>query len=569
MGKKSALKRVQNTSDEECLAEVTASIWSAVQEQVTEIFLFLMLAVYPLFIVNSYEDLVYKKRALFLYASIAFIMVSFVCGMADRIRRKRSRGGSEGAECKPLCGTGKRLLTDYFAAAYLLCAFISYGTAVDKETGLWGIDTWYMGLLAQILFVGIYFAIARGYREKRYRKVLAAVVGIIVSGIVILQRFGVNVWHLYDGYGEDVKLNFVTTLGQVTWSSSYISILLVAGMGIYYLTKERKAKIFWGICIGIGYAAELLLNCDSGVIALVTAWMIMLWISFGDRGRILSLLETVLIALAVTAGIGILERIFAQRMVPIDEVYLKLAQSSVVYVLLLIVAVVYRLIQKGKLSVGTQKRTIRICRGIYICLLCLAVVGVAVLFVLHEKNYFNGSPTENYFRFTIWWGNSRGFIWRTGAAVFRDFDLWRKLFGCGPDCFTPYAYELMGAAMDEFWHNQIVPNVHNEWFNALINYGMAGGTAYLGIFVSAACGFMKRAVGVMENTTNLTEEKWKQADGTVEPVGERNRAMLFGIGLAAAGYVAHNVLCYQQLIGTPLIFVLLGIGAAISRKSKF
>ena len=66
---------------------------------------------------------------------------------------------------------------------------------------------------------------------------------------------------------------------------------------------------------------------------------------------------------------------------------------------------------------------------------------------------------------------------------------------------------------------------------------MVGGTAYLGIFVSSAYSLMKSAL-------------------------KEGGAVVFGIGLASAAYIAHNVLCYQQIIGTPLIFVLLGIGAA-------
>ena len=237
-------------------------------------------------------------------------------------------------------------------------------------------------------------------------------------------------------------------------------------------------------------------------------------------------------------------------MVPIDAVYLKAAQSGAVYVLLAAAVVFYLSVRKvciqkdGIPRKTAGKKAVKIIRGIYVACVCLGIVLVAVLFYLHGKGYFSGSPTENYFRFTIWWGNSRGFIWRTGAAVFADFNVWRKLFGCGPDCFTPYAYQLMGDAINGFWHNQLVPNVHNEWFNGLINYGIVGGAAYLGIFVSAAYGLMKTA--------------W-----------EKESAAVFGIGLAAAAYIAHNVLCYQQVIGTPLMFLLLGIGVAKVRKESW
>ena len=146
--------------------------------------------------------------------------------------------------------------------------------------------------------------------------------------------------------------------------------------------------------------------------------------------------------------------------------------------------------------------------------------------------------------FSLRYGREQSGIYLAHRASVCDFDM-AQIIWAGPDCFT-VCIELMGEAIDEFWHNQMVPNVHNEWFNALINYGIVGGMAYLGIFVSAAWAFMRKAVNDVKDTMD--------------------KALLFGAGLAAAGYVAHNVLCYQQIIGTPLIFVLLGIGAAIGRR---
>ncbi len=501
-----------------------AFIW----EQGTEIYLVIMLAVYPLFMGRGYEELVFKKWALFLYASLAYVAVCAACGAAVFF-------GKRGKERKAW------VVTDWFVLAYVAAVLISYAGAYDRETALWGIDTWYMGLVTQLLLAGIYFGISRGHKELKYLKILTAVVGVLVGGIVMLQRFNIDVAYLYRGFGEDVKLDFVTTLGQVTWSSSYISILLIAGMGIYYLEEGKREKLFWGSCIGIGFAVEMLLNCDSGMIAILAAWMVMLWLAVGSRKRLLALTEIVMISLAAMAVVGLPERIFGSRMVPIDAVYLKAAQSWEVYGLLAAAAVFYLLVKKDWIHGDAKKGTVRLLRGIYILLVGLAIVGVVILFILHGKGYYSGSPTENYFRFTIWWGNSRGFIWRTGAAVFTDFNVWRKLFGCGPDCFTPYSYQLMGDAINEFWSNQVVPNVHNEWFNGLINYGIIGGAAYLGIFLSAAYRLMKSAL-------------------------EGKGAVVFGAGLAAAGYIAHNVLCYQQIIGTPLIFILLGIGVAGIRK---
>lgn len=496
------------------------------------LYLILMLGLYPLFQVNGYLDLVYKKWAMFLCATAVAVAVSFICYLlerAARIKHKRK------AVWLPM---------DWFVAGYFVCAVISYVGAADKGSALWGVDTWYTGFAAQALFAGIYFMISTGYVRVPFLDILGAAAGTAVAAMILLQRFGVDVFHFYRGFGEDVKLNFVATLGQVTWTSSYISILLIAGIGFYFAGSCGKRRILWGICIGIGFAAEIVLNCDSGIIALAVAFLIMIWLAVGDRERTMRLMEIWMIALFSAAVTGLGERVFQEQMVPIDAVYLKAAQSMALYPVLAVTAFLYWLVKTDKIHIGGKRRGVLLARGCYLAAIGLGVLAVVLLFILHGKGYFNGSPTENYFRFTVWWGNSRGFIWRTGAAVFGDFGLWRKLFGCGPDGFTPYAYHLMGDAINEFWHNQIVPNVHNEWFNAVINYGMIGGAAYLGIFISSAWECMKRAWGM---------EREEQA-------------VVFGCGLAAAGYIAHNVLCYQQIIGTPLIFILTGIGVAKIRR---
>lgn len=503
------------------------SFLGLVREELTKIYLLIMLVLYPLFLVHGYEDLVYKKWALLLYAAGIFVVGSFFLSVLIQIGNRKNRIKTSWS------------VIDGMVLLYFLCVIISFLGAVDRQNALWGVFTWYMGAIAQMLFIGSYFFISRGYVKMRYLQYLCAGVYFAVCAILLLQRFGIDVFSLYAGYPVEVKLNFVTTMGQVTWTSSYISVLLAAGMGFFYQSEKRLEKIIWGIGVGTGAAAEAVLNCDSGVICIAGVLLVLLWISLGGQEQLKHFLEILMIVLGAVGIVGIGERLFTERFIFIDAVYMKAAQSIWIWVIFILTLVVYLLLQRNIIRLSGSERQKKLARRIYSGILLLGALGIVLLFILHGKGYFSGSASENYFRFTVWWGNSRGFIWRVGAAVFADFNLWRKLFGCGPDCFTPYAYGLMGDAINEFWHNQVVPNVHNEWFNAVINYGLIGGGAYLGIFTAAAKGFI---------------EKGKQ-----EPI-------IFGIGLAAVGYIIHNVLCYQQIIGTPIIFILLGVGEALRRE---
>ena len=401
------------------------------------IYLLIMLAVYPLFMVNGYMDLVYKKWAMFLYTTGVMVLFSvlwylfgtkgnekaiwfpwYLAGKAGRVKKDRE---------------STWLPMDWFVIGYFICVIVSYLGASDRAFSLWGVDTWYTGFVSQMLFVGIYFMISTGYKKMPYLDVIAAAAGTLVAFIIVLQRFGVDAFSLYKGFGEDVKLNFVTTLGQVTWTSSYVSILLIVGMGVYFAGAEGQKRVLWAVCIGIGFMAELLLNCDSGIIAIIAALMIMVWLAVGNREKTMRFMEVIMFLLAAAAVTGILERILEGQMVPIDAVYLKVAQSILIYPALALAAFLYWLVKTDKICLDGKRKAVWIIKGIYLALIGIAVIAAIVLFILHGKGYFSGSPTENYFRFTIWWGNSRGFIWRTGAAVFGDFGLWRKLFGCGPD----------------------------------------------------------------------------------------------------------------------------------------
>ena len=82
---------------------------------------------------------------------------------------------------------------------------------------------------------------------------------------------------------------------------------------------------------------------------------------------------------------------------------------------------------------------------------------------------------------------------------------------------------------------------HNEWLNALVNLGIVGVTAYIGIFVSAFRRFLKKADDYPE---------------------------LIAIAVSIVCYMGHNFFCYQQIICTPVIFILMGAGESVIRYGK-
>ena len=73
--------------------------------------------------------------------------------------------------------------------------------------------------------------------------------------------------------------------------------------------------------------------------------------------------------------------------------------------------------------------------------------------------------------------------------------------------------------------------------NAFPNQGLLGGIAYIAIFISAIKRFGSKAKETPE---------------------------LVAIVLCVTTYMAHNFYCYQQIIVTPMIFILMGMGEKIA-----
>ena len=166
----------------------------------------------------------------------------------------------------------------------------------------------------------------------------------------------------------------------------------------------------------------------------------------------------------------------------------------------------------GKISAKTAKKA-----G-YVLMLsgALAVVSLAAVYAVRMPK---GDG----------WGSGRGGLWRFAWQGFVQGGFRQKLVGAGPDCFANYIYSTLPASeltpTEGFWTGTIYANAHNEWLNTLVNLGILGVAALAGIYI----GSMKRY-----------------------------RKVLLGM-LVIAMYGINSLISFQQVLSTPLLFMVLGL----------
>ncbi|MCR5789849.1 MAG: O-antigen ligase family protein [Lachnospiraceae bacterium] len=438
---------------------------------------------------------------------------------------------------------------DKAVLAYMLVCIISYfmspyhtGAVGYKGTinpPLLGAPGWRMGLISQLLFCCIYFMAAK-LTEPSFRRIIMAAVytgSLIAYLLALLNRFSIDPLGFYRNITPYYKLIFLSTLGQSTWYSSFLSTLLPVALAMFIYEKRSRYRAFYTFYIVIGSMSLVTQNSDSAYIALFAALLTLFVFALDRNNYFARFLQLILIILLSFRLVGLLQFVFPEAAVMPESISRFFSQSVAMLVITILYALLYVVFSLVSASYGIFMRRIRIIRTLLlvICGVMTAFV-TAVLVLSRNEIYVFGRDASPYLIFNDSWGSGRGFTWRMTVQMFRDFPLTAKLFGIGPDCYAEYAYEYHSAEMMEKWGGEVLPNAHNEWFNTLFNLGILGLISYVAVFFSAFRDFiMKKHIS----------------------------AISMAGAAAIAAYVCHNFFCYQQILCTPFIFAIMGLCKAL------
>ena len=139
------------------------------------------------------------------------------------------------------------------------------------------------------------------------------------------------------------------------------------------------------------------------------------------------------------------------------------------------------------------------------------------------------------------WGSAWGATWRDGFAIYQTFSFRERLFGVGQDCFAIHGYGIpeLAARLKEEWPGSRLTNAHNECITHLVNVGIFGMLSFIGIFWSSFKRLLERAAK--------------------EP-------LCFVFAASVLSYFIHNQFSFAQVLNTPYIYMMLGLGESLMRR---
>lgn len=477
-----------------------------IMQGITQLFLFFMIVCFPLYYQNNYLNISLAKKNFFQIAAGIFIFFGIVIGIPAVFEKRK---------------TDKKIRvsrTDCFALLFLCVLIISCIISPEQSEAFLGNEGRKLGGLFLLLCIIVYFIISRFYRTSQIVLWGFLLTNISMWILVILNFFGIDMLHMYDNLVSYEHKYFIGTMGNINVNAAYFGVTISIMMAFYYNSRENLSKgcFFWAVMIGI--CACFATRSESWILALAGAYFVLLYFAMNERKQLKKWWKLCLAFFLSSVIVAVVEK--ADYILGWQQIRMQgLREDKILYTLLEekvllaegILLLLFFIVLKSKYISIVEKYGRKI---LMIVLLITIVILVAGIF-----------PMEDSF------GSNRGYIWKRSVLNFKEFPIWQKLFGYGPNCFLQSMEERYGAEMRALYGNPFA-DAHNEFLQFLTVTGILGMIAYFGMQLSLVI--------------HCILKKEENPSGIVGCVG-------------IIAYMMQAMVNNPQVFTMPLLFIFLGI----------
>lgn len=530
----------------------------------------------PLYTQGSYVMLGDSKYALFRNVSLLCLCLAGVSLLVGGLKHISGIGGRLSAwtvRWKEKRVDGRQFLSpvDICVLCYGACVVVSALCSSYGATAWTGYREWHMGAVSQLIFVSIYFLFSRWYTGSAWTVYLWEAAFFLVVLLGFCSRLGLDPLKLLDGFdsGDWGYSHLISTIGNINWFCGYCAVALAMPVAGYLRGKGWKNQILLYIVSVLGLILLCIQGSDAGpALAATCLGVCLLW----SGGNASTLGKTLLLAAGVFLGLPCYSWFVellgdaARKAIPEDGLGLSVFGWGGWWLVGLACVGLWFMVHKlagvdshekdvpssdfeGIGHVNLQDASVRkdasvrsdvsvqrdtsIQRNAVVKRFWLGTVILvaAVVTVVGALYLVQLTHTQD-------WVNGRASLWRLAWQGFLRGDWKQKLLGVGPDCFAEYIYSVFPPEelpeVEGHFADAVFTNAHNQWLNHLVNTGLLGLCSVAGLAVTTF---------------------------------RRYRHYLPGV-LALSMYGVNSLVSFQQVLSTPMFFLMLGICEYSARKNK-
>ena len=282
-----------------------------IEQYLVLVYLFCMLGIFPLHYKEQYYKIGNAKFEFFWNFSLYFVIGAMVLVIAKAMIGKIGNDKKTNfSQAKEFHGILQRYLDklsflDFALLIYGICVALSYFFSDYKEYAFKGAPGWEMGFCSQMIFVALYFLLSgqkmfqdlfpvknlkvakSQFLEKKRVAMFLLFVHLTASAFTflfgILHRFDIDPLGMYEGLNVDQKREFLSTIGQATWFSSYVCTTFAIGIAVFYISKNKWVRRITGIYSVISFGILVTQNSDSAFMAIAGIMLLLGFFSLQDR----------------------------------------------------------------------------------------------------------------------------------------------------------------------------------------------------------------------------------------------------------------------------------------------
>lgn len=437
------------------------------QQAAVGAYLTLMFGVFPVFCTDGFFNIRHDRY--YFFAALSLLLLLFwVVSILGGDRKN---------------AIGKLTVPDWAMLGFLAVCTLSTVFSVDPEKALWGTAGRNNGLFLMAIYVGVYFAVSRYGRPGPVAFGALGIVSAFVSLVTVLNFFSLDPLKMLGELTTADRKVFFSTIGNKNLLSGYLCITLPVLTLLFVEDRRKWLRILSLTCLVPGFAALMAADSDSGILGLgVFTAVYLVWYARhpGKLKRFFLALTVMLLSARVLQLMFLFPALESKSMSSLIRLFVFDGVGIVLLLVLgCITAFLYLLDQK--------KPGLVLPRAVPLAL--VALYGTCLLTAAAAMIYFTLKPEIplrgiwRLLRLEDSWGTNRGFMWRRTMDIFRDFSLWRKLFGSGPDTYY-YMFQPYFSELTKFWTSS-TNAAHNEYLNYLITVGILGTAAYCTAFVGS------------------------------------------------------------------------------------
>lgn len=487
-----------NNIQKDPFADSCASIISGV----ISVFLLVLVVGLPLYLHNSYFDILEAKYKWYYGSFLAMLAIVLVLSLVMLGIDFKEFGGDHAKELfsalKPANWKKTFHPADAAVVVFWLAALISTFQSEYFYESFWGNEGRYSGLFLMTLYVVMYFIVSRFWKFRGWMVHAFLLAGLIVCLIGITDYFQMDIFGFRVRIKPSESAIFTSTIGNINTYTAFVALVMGAAAGMFVTTEKRMELIGSYVCLFVSFMAIIMGCSDNAYLALGALFAFMPLMLFRSRKGVTRYLVMVSTFATVIQCIDSINHKYEGIVLGLDSLFKIVANLPGLMLLVLAlwaVTIAVYVIFKRNAAVGTEKNVQKqmadelppILRRVWIIFLAAAFIIIAFLVVDanvlgHGERY---SSLANYLVFNDEWGTSRGYIWRKSMEAYGKFPLKHKLFGYGPDTFGILT-------TDKFFGDMInatglvFDNAHNEYLQFLLTIGPIGLIAYW-VFLVLSC----------------------------------------------------------------------------------